>query len=212
MILDLIYPPVCGICNKINKKYLCLKCQKELQPYGIYSINYCNKKGIYYDYHIKILKYENRVRDIIIEYKFNEKAYMHKTFEKIILKNKKIYSFLENYDIIIPVPMYKKKKWARGYNQAELIADDIAKNLKINIEKNNLVKVVDTKKQSTLSKNDRKLNVKNAFNVIKPDKILNKKIILFDDIFTTGNTINECSKTLKKYGAKEIAILTIAMD
>ena len=61
-------------------------------------------------------------------------------------------------------------------------------------------------------KNERKLNVKNAFSVLKPDKILNKKVILFDDIFTTGSTVNECSKILKKYGAKEIAVLTIAVD
>jgi len=212
MILDLIYPPVCGICNRINKKYLCEKCEKNLKPYEIYSIKPCNKKDIYYDYHIKILRYENKVRDIIIDFKFKEKAYIYKNFKKIILKNEKIYSFLKKYDIIIPVPMYKKRKWTRGYNQAELIANDIAKDIKVCIEKNNLIKIKDTKKQSTLSKNERKLNVKNAFSVLKPDKILNKKVILFDDIFTTGRTVNECSKILKKYGAKEIAVLTIAVD
>ncbi len=210
MLIDLIYPPVCGFCNKINKKYLCKKCEIDIKPYEIYSIIKCDDK--YFDYKIDILKYENIVREGIISYKFNEKSYMHKTFEKIILNNKKIYSFLEKYDIIVYVPMYSKKKFLRGYNQSELIANDLAKALGIKLEKNNLIKVLDTKKQSTLTKTERKENVKNAFKVTKPEKLLNKKIILFDDIYTTGSTVNECSKALKNAGAKEIAVLTIAKD
>lgn len=210
MLIDLIYPPVCGFCNKINKKYLCKKCEINIKPYEIYSINKCPNK--YFEYKIDILKYENIVRKCILEYKFNEKSYMHKTFEKIILKNKKIYSFLKKYDIIIYVPMYAKKKFSRGYNQAELIARDLSTTLGIQLEKNNLIKVLDTKKQSTLTKTERKQNVKDVFEVTKPEKLQNKKVILFDDIYTTGSTANECSKVLKNAGAKEIAVLTIAKD
>lgn len=211
--LDLIYPPVCGICGKINKKYLCTKCIQNLKSYEINKIeNYKNDKNKYFDYAIKTFRYENIIRSKIIDYKFNEKAYLSKTFQKMITKNEKIYRFLKKYDIILYVPMFKKRKLERGYNQTELIAKELSKNLGIDIEKNNLIKIKDTKKQSTLTKLERADNVKNVFAIQKPDRIINKNIIIFDDIYTTGSTLNECSKMLKISGAGEIAVITIAVD
>ncbi len=132
--------------------------------------------------------------------------------EKIILNDEKICSFLKKYDIIIPVPMYKKRKQSRGYNQTELISKKLAKDLKIESSNKVLRKVIDTKKQSTLTKKERIKNVENAFNVVNSKSIENKNVILLDDIFTTGSTLNECSRMLKLAGTKEIAILTIAVD
>ena len=210
MLLDLIYPPTCGICGKINKKHLCKKCEIKIKPYQINKIGTVRNK--YFNYQIKILKYENLVRNKIIDYKFNEKSYLYKTFAKIILNNKKICSFLKKYDIIMHVPMYTKRKLLRGYNQTELIALKLAKELQICSVKNNLIKIKDTAKQSTLTKEQRNLNIKNAFKIKNTEEIKDKKIILFDDIYTTGSTVNECSKVLKKAGAKEIAVLTLAID
>lgn len=208
MLLDIIYPPVCGICDKINKKSLCKKCEIKIKPYQINEIKKIKNKS--FDYQIKILKYENIIRDKIIDYKFNEKAYLYKTFAKIILKNKKIYGFLKKYDIIMCVPMHIKKKMLRGYNQSELIAKELAKKLQIEKQFNNLVKIKDTKKQSTLTKEQRKTNLKNAFQIKNSEKVKNKKVILFDDIYTTGSTVNEFSKYL--IGAKKIGVFTLAKD
>lgn len=210
MLIDLIYPPVCGICEQINKKNLCKKCEIEIKKYQLNDIEKVNDKN--YDYQIKILKYENIIRKKIIDYKFNEKSYLYKTFGKIILNNKKIYSFLKKYDIILCVPMYKEKKKQRGYNQAELITKELAKKLHIDMSLDNLVKIKDTKKQSTLTKTERMQNLKNAFEVKNKGILKNKNVILFDDIFTTGSTVNECCNVLKKAGAKGIAVLTLAVD
>ena len=210
MILDLIYPPVCGICGEINKKHLCTKCANKIKKYEIGRIDKVNSK--YFNYQIKVLKYENEIRDKIIDYKFNEKSYLYKTFGKIILNNEKVYGFLKNYDIIMCVPIHIRRKMERGYNQSELIAKEIANNTGIEFQKNNLIKIRNTKKQSTLTKSQRLENVKNAFAVKEANKIENKKVVLFDDIYTTGSTVNECSRVLKQAGAKEIAILTLADD
>ena len=211
--LELIYPSVCGICEKIDKEYLCEECKEKLKKYCINEIEDCKEnKRVYYDHKIKILRYENIVREKIIEYKFNEKTYLYNTMEKIILNDEKICSFLKKYDIIIPVPMYKKRKQSRGYNQTELISKKLAKDLKIESSNKVLRKVIDTKKQSTLTKKERIKNVENAFNVVNSKSIENKNVILLDDIFTTGSTLNECSRMLKLAGTKEIAILTIAVD
>lgn len=165
-----------------------------------------------FDYIIHMLKYEGIVREKIIQYKFNEQAYLYKTFAKFILNNKKICSFLKSYDIIMPVPINRKKYKQRGYNQTELITKEIAKELGIKTSKSNLIKIRDTKMQSTLMKVERKNNVKNAFEVLKSEELKNKRIILFDDIYTTGSTVCECSRILKKAGAKNILVLTIAKD
>ncbi len=211
--IEYIYPSVCGMCDEINENYLCTRCKEKLKGYLINKIEKCkNDKSVYYDYKIKILKYENIIREKIIEYKFNEKTYMYSTLEKIILNDEKICSFLKKYDIIIPVPLYPKKKLERGYNQTELIAKKIAKDLQIKVDTKLLKKIIDTRKQSTLTKQERKSNVKDAFKLKSSKKIEGKKVILFDDIYTTGSTMNECSRIIKKSGAKEIAILTIAVD
>jgi len=198
-ILNLLYPNVCGICGKICKESICEKCELKLQEYEINNIG--------------VFRYEGIIRKKIIEYKFGDKAYLYKTFAKIILKNEKICGFLRNYDIIIPVPLSKKKKQARGYNQTELVAREIAKNItNLKLETNILVKTKDTEVQSLLTKTQRTENVKNAFAVKNAENIKGKKIILFDDIYTTGATANECSRVLTEAGAEEIMILTIAKD
>ena len=116
------------------------------------------------------------------------------------------------YDIIIPVPMHKIKKLERGYNQTEILSEDLAKNLNVLYNKNILVKVVNNKRQSSLSEKERHKNIKNVFKIKNSDKIKNKKIILVDDICTTSATLEECSKVLKVAGAKEILALVIAKD
>ena len=100
----------------------------------------------------------------------------------------------------------------RGYNQTQLIAKEIAKNIDIKLCDDVLVKSKNTIAQSKLNKNKRKQNIKNAFKVLNLEKIQGKNILLFDDIFTTGSTVNECSKILKKAGAKTVGVLTIAKD
>lgn len=211
--LNLIFHNVCGFCNRIEKDSLCKNCEAILSKYELNGIkDYRQDKTKYFDYLFCALKYENIVRDKIISYKFGEKSYLYKTFAKIIIKNKKIYSILKLYDIIIPVPMYKSREAVRGYNQSTLIAKEIAKNMELKYYKNILIKTKNTKVQSTLKKSERLTNIKNAFLVQKNEIIKDKKIVLLDDIYTTGSTVNECSKVLKQAGAEEILVLTIAKD
>ena len=209
-ILELIYPNACGICEEICKESLCKKCAIEMRKYEINLIN--KHKKMYFNESMHIFKYDEIIRQKLIEYKFQDKAYMYKTFAKIILKNKKVCGFLEKYDIIIPVPIHKKRRLKRGYNQTELIAKEICKNISLELKTGVLIKQKNIKAQSELNKNERKQNIKNAFEIKNINEIIDKKILLFDDIYTTGSTVNECSKILKKAGAKQIGVVTIAKD
>lgn len=213
-ILQLIYPNVCGFCDTICKESLCEKCEEHLKDTLLCKIdNYENDNSKYFSNHLYLFKYDSEIRQKILEYKFNDKAYLYKTFAKIIIKNRKICGFLEKCDIIIPVPIHKKRLNERGYNQSELISKEIVNNIKrIKLLTNVLIKVQNTKPQSTLNKEQRIENAKNAYAIKNSEKIKNKNIILVDDIYTTGSTANECSKLLKFAGAKEINIFTLAKD
>lgn len=210
-ILEYIFLPSCGICSKLGEGYLCKNCGKEIRKY-IINLEKSDKNENMRIKKFFVLKYDGIVRKNIIKYKFNDKPYLYKMFSKIILEDKKACEFIKSYDIIIPVPVHKARKSKRGYNQSEIIAKEISKELKIKMYNDILIKINNNKVQSTLNKNERKENVKNAYKIINEQKINNKNIIIFDDIYTTGSTINECIKTLKKSNVNKIGVLILAKD
>ena len=216
--LEYIFLPSCGICGKLGEGYLCEKCGKILEKYVIShndyrNIDVNNIKSINSDIdRLHIFQYKELIRKLIIQYKFNNKSYLYKTFCEFIVKNKKAFDFIKSYDIIIPVPMHNKKKALRGYNQSELIAKELAKKAEIEIFTDVLKKVKNNKVQSSLNKEDRKNNVKDVYKLINKEKIYNKKVLIFDDIYTTGATIEACKKEILKANVKQFGILTLAKD
>lgn len=211
-ILNILYPPVCGFCNKLNENYLCFNCQNKINYLKISSVDDYQSSNFYFKKHFYLFKYEDEIRKQIINYKFNEKSYLYKTFSQLFKSNLTFKKFISNYDCILSVPIHKKRMHTRGYNQSKLIAKDIAIYFDKPYYDDVLFKTENIVAQSTLNKNARQENVVNAFKVRNYEKIFNKKIIIFDDIYTTGATTNECAKMLMDSGAAEIGIVTIAKD
>lgn len=226
-ISNLLYPPVCGICGKIALKGICIKCNVELKKQA--EENILQKEEIEeknFEELMYIFKYEGQVRKLILDYKFNEKSYMYKTFVNFLLNDKKIFENIKKYDKIIPVPISKKRYKERGYNQSLLIAKEISKQTqyKANIENkqkektnlelvnNCLIKTKNIIEQSKLNKEERQNNIQGVYSLQNPQKITNQKILLVDDIYTTGSTVNECSKILKQANPKKIGVLVLAKD
>lgn len=222
-VLNFLFPPVCGICLKKDKNWICDECLNKLNSElklkkiridknnseKIYKVIYKTNNIIKIFY---LFEYKDLIRKKIIEFKFNDKSYLYKTFSNIILKNKKICKLLNSYDIIIPVPMFEKKKSKRGYNQTELISKEIAERLDITFNNNILFKIKENKTQSLLNYHERKQNVLNVYKINDSEtkNVSNKKIILFDDIYTTGFTVKECIKELEKLNPKKIDVLVLA--
>ena len=140
--------------------------------------------------------YQGIIRKLILNYKFQDKTYLYKTFVKFLLKNKKIVENIKTYDIIIPVPLSTKRQKQRGYNQSLLIAKEIGKKLKIKVEKNILIKTKNILPQSTLNKEQRITNVQGTYKMQNANKIANKKILIIDDVYRTGTRRNRCGKIL----------------
>lgn len=230
LVLNFLFPQICIICGKLNKHYICASCEKRFEKYRKYNLidnqklmqNKLNQEVnfkfyeidnqiLYWDKMMYIFDYKGIVRKTILEYKFGEKLYISNFWAYEILKSKKIYEILNFCDIIIPVPMYKKKQSQRGYNQTELITKILQEKSGIKEEKV-LLKVKNTKTQSLLEINERKHNIENSFCIKNSEIVKNKNVIIFDDIYTTGATVNEISKLLKDANAKEVFVLVIAKD
>lgn len=217
-ISNLLYPPICGICEKINKDGLCPKCNLELKKQA--EVNILQKEEIeenikkekYFEELMYIFKYEGQVRKLILDYKFNEKSYLYKTFVNFLLKNEKIFENIKKYDKIIPVPISKKRNKERGYNQSLLIAEEIANKTNLGLVNNCLIKTKNIIEQSKLNKEDRQQNIQGVYSLQNERLITNKKILLVDDIYTTGSTVNECCKILQQANPKTIGVLVLAKD
>lgn len=205
-ILNIVFPKICLNCNKQEGEYICSSCFLALKT----KIKFKKVLGKQYEYLIYFDKYMENTRKNILSMKFREKAYFAEFYAELLTKNKKINSFFKTFDYIISIPMNNTKQKIRGYNQTELIADYISKKLNIKYEKKALLKIRETKTQSLLLKEEREENIKNAFKVNTIPNLLNKRVILVDDIFTTGATIKEASKALKQAGVEEICVLVIA--
>ena len=212
-IINLIYPPVCGFCSQINNTFLCQQCENKFMQIKTATFDNYQNAPAFFDEHFYLFKYKKDIRQNIIKYKFDEKSYLYKSFSELFIRDEQFTNrFIENYDIIIPVPIHKNRLKSRGYNQSELIAKDIAKRCGKDYCKDVLIKKNNIVAQSSLDdKLDRIRNIKNAFVCGKNAELVKgKKVALFDDVFTTGATVNECAKVLKENGASFVGVFTIA--
>ena len=208
--LDYFFPPICGMCGEINENYICNNCYENIKKIKKCVINVYNNRN--FSKHLYIFRYEGIIRNKIIEYKFEDKGYLYKMFAKIILSDKKTCNFIKKYDVIIPVPISKKRKKKRGYNQSELVANELAQKLNQDIWTDIIIKKKDNKPQSELNKLERIKNVEDIYEINKPIEVKNKKVLLLDDIYTTGSTVNEIARKLKQNQTQEIGVITLAKD
>ncbi len=123
---------------------------------------------------------------------------------KLILQNK-------GNSVFLPVPLAKFRERWRGFNQAALIAQTLSKFYKIPLS-NNLIKIKQTQPQVELKKEEREKNIRGVFTVKNPQEIQEKRIFLVDDVFTTGNTMEECARILRKAGCREVWGIVIARE
>lgn len=196
-ILNIIYPSeeLCIICGVDGYVGLCPLCKSKIKKVNI------SNSVISYGYYGGVLK------ELILQFKY------HKNFTAGDILSELLIELIEkndiNFDAICYIPMTKKAQKKRGFNQSELIANYIGDKYNISVI-NSIKKIKATAEQKTLSKDEREKNISGAFSIKNSKKILNKELVLVDDVITTGSTINECIKVLKKSGVRKITVLTIA--
>ena len=148
--------------------------------------------------------YNRYMREIISDYKFNGKSYLYKPLGDLMLRTIEEKGLIEDIDLIMYLPSHRRKEAKRGYNQSELLATYIGKQLNIEVSHNNLIKIRHTKDQNKLNRHERLKNLNDSFKIRDRREIGNKSILLIDDIITTGSTMSECSKELIKNEARAV--------
>ena len=155
------------------------------------------------------IEYDEFSKKLLLNFKFADHIENKKIFAKWLhLAGKDIIS--AGVDIVIPVPLHYTRLLTRKYNQSAILAKEFSALTGIPAEYKALKKIRRTLPQAKCNEKERKLNIKNAFRVVHPEKIKGKRIVLIDDIFTTGSTMKECAKTLLKAGAQSVDALTVA--
>ena len=207
-LLELIYPAFCQICDlKLNseEEYLCHKC---LYPIRISPSPFYPKSYKYLQEVWSWAIYENIMKKCIHLVKYKQKDYIFNLFKKPLIEFFERNSIMKNVDIITFVPLYSSKLRERTFNQAEIIAKVPASYYEIPL-RNLLQKTIKTLPQHNFDKYKRIENVKGSFTVEDKEIIRKRKILIVDDILTTGATINECSKVLLEAGAKKVYGFTL---
>ncbi len=211
-----------GTCLNIVLPSLCLCCREKCAAYPLPVCPAC-KDLILLEFCPPVLFSENilkiwsvkaytgHVQKCIKRLKYNGEKTLLPLIESLLknyMANEKIEE--ENIDIIIPVPMHPRRRMIRGFNQTELISYRTATLLDLPIESRILLKIKNTTPQMKLSRKKRIANLDGSFAVVNHLAITDKRILLIDDITTTGATLAECAKELIKGGAKDVFALSIA--
>ena len=202
-----------------DEEYILEKFEEYKEGYGVnknkdlssskveYSrCKFCENKNFYFDRAISCIEYCDKSKVLVLSLKYYGNTYMSRYIAQVMRDKLEFEQFSADY--IIPVPLHKKRMRTRGFNQAEKIASYLSDYTEIPII-DCIKRNRNTKRLYALNKFQREKELKNAFEVKDgSEEIIGKKIILVDDIFTTGTTVNEISKKLKIYGVDEIIVLT----
>lgn len=229
-LIDLIYPRRCvacdellqqreyeqGICRSCKKQlpYVeapgCMKCGKHLaNPEQEYCMD-CMKLPKSYIKGYPVFQYIDPMRESMLRFKYkNRREYANYYAQELYQQYKEAWQSLQ-FDAIIPVPVHAHKRRKRGYNQAELIARELSKLLRQPVISDLLVRVVDTSPQKELNDKQRINNLKKAFK-IKQNRVQLKKVLLVDDIYTSGATIEACTQVLMIAGITDIYYASVCI-
>lgn len=230
-VCDIIFPPQCLACAELIKQpvkqIFCSGCLEKIKfitdrfcpicgvpfwasPAGCHICGNCLADKPYYSQARAVAGFETVIMDVIHKFKYGRNISTGYALGSFMAD----FSFpdfdLSEYSLLIPVPLHIKRLRERGFNQSLLLANQIGKKHKLPVDFSLLKRCKFTLTQTGLDKAEREINIKGAFAVADKEKIKGKKIILIDDVYTTGATINECARVLLKAGAQKTAVLTLS--
>lgn len=227
MIADIFYPPRCPLCDavlfpgqkicddcapeiKLMREPVCKKCGKSITDERREFCIDCGRKKHSYRQGKAVFVYEGKIKNSMYRFKYaNKREYAEFYAEQAAflyedwVREKQI-------EVIVPVPMYFWKKRRRGYNQAEVFAKHLGRKLNVPVDKKLVKRIRNTVPQKELNDVQRKSNLKNAFQLAS-DIVEYKQVLLADDIYTTGSTIDEIAGVLSGAGVKNIYYICISI-
>ncbi|HEY3275649.1 MAG TPA: ComF family protein [Syntrophorhabdaceae bacterium] len=221
LLLDILYPLKCGGCGAhgsvlcrecvegfrvVEEASTCPVCGRWMGTRAVCGECITHKRGFqegFYGFY-----FENRLRDALHSFKFEKRKDVGRLLVALI--KDKVASFSGRFDTIIPIPVTEKRLKARGFNQSFVIGEEISRITGLPVAPGILVKTQETLDQYSLSKTERRKNIKGVFSVLDRACIEGKRVLLVDDLFTTGYTMKEAAQALKKEKAGDVAVFALA--
>ena len=225
-ILNFICPPTCPLCQEpVDEVHcLCHKCYQKLhfitkpccsvcgRPFEYQGLDEmvcaaCMKEKPAFSMARSILEYDDFSKQLVLAFKHGDRIELAPLLVKFLRQADP--DIFENVDLIMPVPLHWTRRLKRKYNQSALLAKGLSQKTGISYSERYLKRIRRTESQGKKKRRDREKNVKNAFRVAHPDQIKGRSILLVDDVMTTGSTLNECARILRKKGVKDVKVITL---
>jgi ComF family protein len=228
-LVSLLYPPVCTICgaNTPVGEYLCDQCegtavrivapfcQKCTEPFegaitSSFTCANCGHRAIHFDAAVAAYRSRGLVREIIHSFKYNRQIYLRRLIARWLcaaLDDERLRD--RRFDVIVPVPLHPTRQRERGFNQASLLAELLSPEISVP-SKLLLERTRYTTTQTALDRAERMENLHNAFRLRKTANVRDLHVLLIDDVLTTGSTLSECARVLKRAGAISVHAATAA--
>jgi len=229
-LLDFLFPPLCHVCRKFilgaGRLHICRLCREAIPAvshpfctvcgvpfYGSGSDHYCGaclKLPPSFDAARAAIIHEGAGRTLIHAFKYSARTHLRRPLSLLILEHLTDFIAERKPDLIVPVPLHVRRLRSRGFNQALLLGELLAREWQLPLQRRAMRRIRWTEPQITLAADQRRDNVRGAFVVSDAAVVEAKRVLLVDDVFTTGSTVEECSKVLKKAGSAEVLVVTVS--
>jgi ComF family protein len=218
--VSLLFPELCAACRAslmANEELICINCRYtlpftnfHLQPDNIVARQFWGKIPLESAYALYYFTKGGKVQNLMHQFKYRGMRQIGNLLGNIAGDQLNKNDVFNTVDIIIPVPLHKKRMRQRGFNQSTCYAEGLAQKLNAVVEDNNLVRVIATETQTHKSRFARFENMQEVFTILNPERLINKHVLLVDDIITTGSTLEACGMQLLKIEGLKLSIATIA--
>jgi ComF family protein len=229
-LLDFLFPPLCHVCRRFipdaGELHICHSCREEMPlvvsplctvcgiPFlgagADHACGDCLTDKPAFDIARAALLHEGHARELIHFFKYGNKTHLRRPLALLTAACLTEFVASRSPDVLVPVPLHVRRLRKRGFNQAVLMGELLAREWKIPLARRALKRVRWTEPQISLSAGERRDNVKGAFAVADLAVVTGKHVLLLDDVLTTGSTVEECSRVLKRAGAAEVTVITAA--
>ncbi|SRR6266704_637303 len=229
--LSFLYPEICQVCRAEragqSQGFVCDVCRSKLRfiepPYcdrcglphegaitASYECGQCQETKPHFSKARSAVAARDAVLDVIHQYKYNRAIWFEGFLAELLIRRAVPQLPAEHWHWIVPVPLYSTRERQREFNQAERLATRLSAAAGIPMDKHLVKRVVATRTQTLLSREERLANMRKAFAMVKGRTLAGECIVLVDDVFTTGATTSSCAKTLLEAGAAEVCVWTVA--
>lgn len=226
-----VYPPSCAGCGRhvssAEAEGFCADCQRALElieepycplcgmPYlveapGVHLCGDCITGAYRFQRARAAGVYRGLLREVLHRFKYQGQIYLARPLARLLLVPARNLCAVHTIDLMVPVPLHRRRLRQRGFNQAALLAGRLGSSLGVPVHYDILRRSRWTEPQIGLSRSQRAANVRGAFQLAGPEKVRGKNVLVLDDVLTTGETVNQCARVLRDGGAREVVLVTVA--